>query len=93
MSKEATQTTQAKRKPPFWLVVVGIALLGIITYNLTGDSSIGQLLFLILLVLVTFKVIWFMFRAGSLLLKILLVIFILIAWFGTLLSQSSMLSQ
>lgn len=90
MSDTQTQSTKTKRRIPFWLIVVGIALLGIIAYNVTGDSSIGQLLFLVLLVLVTVKIFWFMLKAGSLLLKILLVIFVLLAWLGTLLAQSSM---
>jgi len=72
---------------PFWAVAMIIALLGILSYQLTHDAAISELLFLILIALVIIKVVPAVLRLFAILAVAFVLILILLAWAGLVLGS------
>lgn len=72
---------------PFWAVAMIITLLGILSYQLTHDAAISELLLLILIALVIIKVVPAVLRLFAILAVAFILILILLAWAGLVLGS------
>lgn len=83
MKKKTPELIERLRHTPLWVVIVGLALLGIGLRAITGDDSIGQLLVLIIFVLLSVKLLSFFLRITSFVAKVILVVMVLAYWLLT----------
>jgi len=72
-----------KGSVPFWIIALILALLGILSYQLTHDAAISELLFLILITIVIIKVVPAVLRLFAILTIVLIFILVMLAWAGT----------
>ena len=77
------QRTLEQYKPPFWLAVVVIALVGIVSQKVTGNGGISALMALLLFLIVFAKSVSIAFRLAAVLGAIVLVILVLAYWLLT----------
>lgn len=74
---------KSRQRVPFWMVAIIIALLGILSYKLTHDAAISELLFLLLLIWGAVKLVPIAFRLFAILTITLIIILVMLAWMGT----------
>jgi hypothetical protein len=75
--------TLSRHRPPFWLLVVGIALVGIFSPRITGNGSFSALMALLLVILLFAKAIPLAVRVISVLAVLILVVMVLAYWLLT----------
>lgn len=73
---------KSRQRVPFWLVAIIIALLGILTYKMTSDAALSELLFLLLLGWGVIKLVPIAFRLFAILTITLIFILVMLAWVG-----------
>ena len=78
---------KSRQRVPFWLVAIVIALLGILSYKLTHDAALSELLFLLLLGWGVIKLVPIAFRLFAILTITFIFILIMLAWIGTVFSS------
>lgn len=80
-------SSKSRQRFPFWMVAVIIALLGILSYELTHNAAFSELLFLLLLGWGVIKLVPIAFRLFAILTITLIFILVMLAWIGTVLGS------
>jgi hypothetical protein len=82
-----TKQSSGVRQPlSFWKLTAISALISIAIYKLTGDTSVGELLFLTVLIFGTIKLISVFWFLGSVILKTIGLVLLVLAWAGIVFS-------
>lgn len=79
---------KSRQRVPFWIAAVIIALLGILSYELTHDAALSELLFLLLLGWGVIKLVPIAFRLFAILTITLIFILVMLAWAGVIYGNS-----
>ncbi len=79
MKRKETEV-ESRRKLSFWQIAAAVTIIGIVSYHLTGNTSLSTLLILLLLIFGTVKLLCFALQAKTFLAKLFLVILIMLVW-------------